>query len=245
MTSLPLSAPNSTTADAPRMSRSLSQTMSRGIRIMEVLAESGAAMSAQDLAETLRLDRAVVYRLLRTLSAHRLVTPGLEGGYMLGVGLLALSRGVQGHLRNVAFPYLVTLAAETSATAYIGVREGDEVVCVATVEPTHSLVAVRFREGLRRPMSRGASAFAIRSRLPALDDDPAELVEARANGYAFSMGTIETGASAVACALLLPEGTGQACVTAIFPTDGSRDIPAIAAHVTRAAAAISDAARRS
>lgn len=224
--------------------RSIAQTMSRGIRIMEVLAEAHTSLSAQQLADSLGFERPVVYRLLRTLVAHKLVTSAKDGGYTLGVGLLALSRGVQQHLREIAFPHLVTLAEEANVTAYIGIREGDEVVCVATVEPRDSIVAVRFREGLRRPMSRGASAFAIRSSLPGRPDDPEEVVRARQLGYAVSSGAIEPGASAVSSPLELPGGPGQGCVTAIFPTRDTADFPGIAKHVVKAAEAISDAARR-
>ena len=211
---------------------------------MEVLSEAGTALKAQELALALGLDRAVIYRLLRTLSAHNLVTPTQDGGYTLGVGLLALSRGVQRHLREIAFPHLLELAQNANATAFIGVREGDEVVCVAAVEPTNSLVAVRFREGLRRPLSVGASGFAIRSGFPAQPDDDGRVVEARRQGYAISAGTLELAASAVSSPLTLPGGSGQACVTAIFPTSADADLAGIAALVMTTAKAISTEAQQ-
>lgn len=211
---------------------------------MEALAEAGTSLKAQDLALSLGLDRAVIYRLLRTLSAHNLVTPAGDGGYILGVGLLALSRGVQRHLREIALPQLLALSQLANATAFVGVREGDEVVCVAAVQPTNTLLAVRVREGLRTPMSKGASALAIRSGLPVRSDDAPEVVEARRLGYATSAGTLELAATAVSSSLTIPGGAGQACVTAIFPSSDLTDLDGIGALVLKTAAAISAGARR-
>ena len=114
--------------DAPRSipppSRSTSQTMSRGIRIMEILDDADAPLSAAELAGALQVERAVVHRLLRTLAAHHRVWYAQEGRFTPEVGLLALSGGVYRHLRDIALPHLLSLAETTRSTAFIGVRRG-------------------------------------------------------------------------------------------------------------------------
>jgi len=49
-----------------------SQTLSRGIRILEILADAREPLSIDELSQRLGVHRSVAYRLLRTLEHHRL-----------------------------------------------------------------------------------------------------------------------------------------------------------------------------
>ena len=51
-----------------------SQTLSRGIRILEVLADARGPLSIDETARRLGVHRSVAYRLVRTLESHGLVT---------------------------------------------------------------------------------------------------------------------------------------------------------------------------
>ena len=53
-----------------------SQTLSRGIRILEILAEAREPLSIDDVAHRLGVHRSVAYRLVRTLEEHGLVVRG-------------------------------------------------------------------------------------------------------------------------------------------------------------------------
>ena len=50
-----------------------SQTLDRGIRILEHLATAGGPQPIADIAAALGLHRSIAYRLVRTLEAHQLV----------------------------------------------------------------------------------------------------------------------------------------------------------------------------
>ena len=50
-----------------------SQTLSRGIRILEVLADARESLTIDQVARRLDVHRSVAYRLLRTLEDHGLV----------------------------------------------------------------------------------------------------------------------------------------------------------------------------
>ena len=56
-----------------------SQTLSRGIRILEVLADSREPMSIDDVARALEVHRSIAYRLVRTLEHHGLVSRDASG----------------------------------------------------------------------------------------------------------------------------------------------------------------------
>lgn len=220
--------------------RSVSQTLSRGLQVIEVLAEAGEPMTAQEIASALGVSRSIVYRLLRTLAQHHILNPDVaEGQFALGLGLMTLSRGVHKNLREAAHPILGELAQRTGGTAFLGVREGEEVVCVVSAEAEQAMFAVRYREGIRRPITLGASGLAIRASFPARPDDSPELKATRRAGFAVSEQTLEPNTSAVSAALQLRPGSSDCCVTIIFPSPRLSDIEAKGRLVIEAARRIS------
>ena len=66
-----------------------SQTLSRGIRILEELADARVPLAVDDLARRLGVHRSIAYRLLRTLDDHGLVMRETDGRYALGARLAA------------------------------------------------------------------------------------------------------------------------------------------------------------
>ena len=101
--------------------RSVSQTLSRGIQVLEVLAEAGRPMSAQQIARKLDLKRPIVYRLLKTLEQHQLLrSDSANGQFELGLGLLSLTRNVKRDLRQAVYPVIRDLAERVGTTAVFG-----------------------------------------------------------------------------------------------------------------------------
>ena len=68
-----------------------SQTLDRGLRVLELLADSPAGRTVADLAAELDVGRAVVYRLVATLEEHRLASRDADGRVRLQ--LRAAGRG--------------------------------------------------------------------------------------------------------------------------------------------------------
>ena len=68
----------------------ITQTLSRGISILEVLAQSPAPLSTTDLADYLDVPRTNVNRLLNTLLAHDLIS-GSSKGWRIGAGIHKLA----------------------------------------------------------------------------------------------------------------------------------------------------------
>ncbi|WP_415856979.1 helix-turn-helix domain-containing protein, partial [Sinomonas sp. G460-2] len=50
-----------------------SQTLSRGLRALEILADSRTPLTIAEVAESLGLHRSIAYRIIRTLEDHSLV----------------------------------------------------------------------------------------------------------------------------------------------------------------------------
>lgn len=143
-----------------------SQTLSRGIRILEVLADAREPLTIDEIARRLDVHRSVAYRLLRTLEDHGLVARDDAGRVAIGARMAALAAGVAHDLQAEALPELTAIANELGETSFLSVLDHDECVTLASVEPRHAVASVAQRPGTRHPVTRGAPGKAILSLLP-------------------------------------------------------------------------------
>ncbi|TKJ99321.1 ArsR family transcriptional regulator [Plantibacter flavus] len=220
-----------------------SQTLSRGIRILEVLADARTPLTIDALSAMLGLHRSVTYRLLRTLEDHRLVVRDGAGRIALGSRLAALAAGVSHDLQAAALPELTAIANELGMTCFLTVLDGDEIVTLVSVEPRHTMGSIAQRPGTRHPVGVGAPGKAIASRLSeaqwpdALDDDHrAELAVVREQGWASSHDEVITGLRAVAVPLAA-HGSPAAALAVVY-VSSSRPETEIAARLIEGAATI-------
>lgn len=214
-----------------------SQTLDRGIRMLEVIAEAGRPLTIAELAAALGVHRSIAYRILRTLEDHRLVRRGADGTCDLDVGLATLARGVSRDLQSAAIPELAALANDTGMTAFIVVPDGDDCVTLAAVEPRHSVAAVAQRPGTRHPLDHGAPGLALLAGGPAAPGERTEIAEARRLGHARTSNEVIPGLSSVATPVISGTRGTVAAVAVVFLADDI-DEPAVAARLQRAARTI-------
>jgi DNA-binding IclR family transcriptional regulator len=217
-----------------------SQTLDRGIRLLVAIAEAGAPLDLNQLAEGLDVHRSIAYRLVRTLEDHGLVHLLADGRYEPGLGLAALGAGVRRPLQSAAMPELTRLAAAAGATAFLAVRQGDDVVTVASVEPPNVAAHVAYRPGTRHPVDRGAPGLAILSGEPKKPGERPEVARARRAGYASSRGEVIPGLSSVAAPIMRGTNDVVGAVALVFLHQG-QDLTALGAQVASAAAAVTAA----
>ena len=140
-----------------------SQTLDRGIRVLEALAEGGeaAGLTITELAAALGVGRPVVYRLVTTLGDHHLVSRAADGRVRLGLGVSRLASAVTPIVRAEARPVLRELADAVGATAHLTIAEGDEALALVVVEPSWTDFHVAYRSGARHRLDQGAAGRAI------------------------------------------------------------------------------------
>ncbi len=220
-----------------------SQTLSRGIRILEVLADARESLSIDEIARRLGVHRSVAYRLLRTLEEHGLVTRDGSGRISLGARMAALAAGVAHDLQSEALPELTELANELGMTCFLSVLDRDDCVTLASVEPRHAVASVAQRPGTRHPVTRGAPGKAILSLVPG-ESWPAgadahlreEVSDASALGWFESHDEVIPSLRAVAVPLAI-RGRAPAAIAVVYLA--SRREPAeIAARLERSATII-------
>ena len=224
-----------------------SQTLSRGIRVLEVLADAREPLTIEELSRRLELHRSVAYRLLRTLEDHGLVARDSAGRVQLGARLAALAAGVAHDLQAEALPELTTVANELGVTCFLAVLDRDECITLASVEPRHAVAAVAQRPGARHSITVGAPSKAILSALdpaewPVAVEERlrAEIEEAARRGYATSHDEVIPTVQSVAVPLRLRGGQRPAAIAAVYVASPVE--PAvIAERLDRSAAAIREA----
>lgn len=174
-----------------------SQTLDRGLAVLWLLAEHGDGLTAGELAERLSTARAVVYRLLRTLEAHRLIGRA-DSRYVLGFGVAELASHLRPRLQATVLPILRQLSGQTNSTALLSVADGDQAMVLIAEEPPHSTFHLALRQGSRHPLAVGADGIAILAGRPPAADDADDVAQARKVGYALSIGALQAGAIGVA-----------------------------------------------
>jgi DNA-binding IclR family transcriptional regulator len=211
--------------------RQTAQTLDRGLRILHALAHEPAGLSANEIAEQLQVDRAVVYRLIRTLEEHRLASRR-DGRFYLGTGITELAGAIRPQLHAAALPELTRLAVMASATAVLTIADVDDAIILAAVEPRNVPIHVACRPGVRHPLDRGAGGISILAARPPLIGERKDIAAARKKGYAITHGELQEGAWGISVAI--PEGTdyqASLAILALSPIDATAILPALQASV--------------
>lgn len=138
-----------------------SQTLDRGVRVLEVLAEHPEGLSVTELGHALNIGRTVVYRLVVTLESHSLVRRSPDGRCRLGLGLLSMARVVQPLVREASAPTLRMLADAVGCTSYLLIADGTDGLVAVVSEPNRSDLHVTLRVGTRTPLEASAGGRAI------------------------------------------------------------------------------------
>ncbi|WP_083955912.1 IclR family transcriptional regulator [Tersicoccus phoenicis] len=236
--------PVTTTRSSTRAGSSHAQTLSRGVRMLEVLADAEAPLSIGEIAAALGVHRSIAYRILRTLEEHALVVRDDAGKVLSGPGLAVLARSVARSLQSAALPVLTELSGDLGLTAFIAVWDQVDCVTLVTVEPNTHGATLAQRPGTRQSFAAGAPSIAIQS---AISEEQWRTIDpsspyrpearlARERGYAVSFDEVIPGVGSVAAPILRPGLTPAA--VAVVHLGRRDDTAAIGARLTRAAAHI-------
>jgi len=200
---------------------SQAQTLARGLRVLDVLADAGRPLTIGEVAARLDVHRSIAYRLVRTLEDAALVVRNPQGALILGPHLATLARSVAPDLQSAAQPALQALADRLSMTAFLVVLDRTECVTLVTVEPRAAIASIAQRPGSRHSMLVGAPGIAIQSLLTTVEraamgletPEQPEVEAARREGIASSHGEVIPGVSAVAAPI---RGAVRAAVAVLY-----------------------------
>ncbi len=196
------------------------QALTRGIALLNLVADAPAPLRFVDIAEQSGLARPTVHRILAALTEARLLRhdPATQT-FALGPRFLEMAHRVwEGFdLRATAAPELDRLARLAGETARLAVLDGDAVLYVDQRDAAaQEAVRLANRVGARIPPHASAAGKAMLAQLPPperatllqrLEPAPAaalerDLVLSAARGYAISLQEASAGVNAVAAAVL-------------------------------------------
>ena len=153
------------------------QTVDRACTILREIARHGAAGARMvDLTSACGLPRPTVHRILQSLMAAEFVCqPVGVKRYKIGVGIYGLGLAAQGPIERLPElrVLLNELASRTGDTAYLMMRQGDEMLCVARAEGATPIRTYVIEVGALRPLGATISGIAVMAALP---DDEIEII---------------------------------------------------------------------
>lgn len=148
---------SSVTADhddeaAPKAAPSGSQTLLRGLDVLEAVADGPINLAR--LAQRLDLTRSTTHRLAAALVERDFLILTPREGYQLGPKLLELGYRAQQQMDipRVARPHIEDLAAATEDTVHLGVLDGDEALYLDKI-PGRRRIEIGSRVGERHPIA--------------------------------------------------------------------------------------------
>lgn len=204
-------------AAEPRIVHSVDKAM----ELLELLLRSRLPMTLQELSAASGYPKSTIHALLATLRRHEMVRQNDDGRYDLGIRLFECGCAVaeRWDASRLARPYLERLAAQTGASAFISVLEGDYAISLDQCAGGGGLQVIP-EVGSRLPLHATAQGKLFLSRLSDSDamqrlqrvgltaytphtiTDTGKLLHAlepvRRNGYAVENGEYKIGLRAAA-----------------------------------------------
>jgi len=136
--------------------------LDKSVAVLDAVAASGAA-SLVDLVAVTGFSRATAHRLAVALETHGLLRRDGTGRFVLGLRLMVLGRQAAAAwpLADAAAPVLAQLRRETGESVQLYVRDGDDRLCVASLESPHELRTI-VPLGSRLPLAVGSAGRILR-----------------------------------------------------------------------------------
>lgn len=146
--------------------RSVLQSVQRAARVLDEIARRRGPVTIADIAASLKLDRTIVYRLVKTLEGEALLEQS-GVGYTMGPRALLFGNAYLDNLSvlRVALPYQVgmldRLLKGRPWTTHIEVPISSELALVDTVWNVDAPLDIQLSLGRRFPMATTAGGHAI------------------------------------------------------------------------------------
>ncbi len=217
------------------------EALSRGLQVLSLFTAESPSLSLTRISGAMGINKSTVFRILATLetmgylerdAASRLYRPSLS---VLRLGFTAMN-GLE--VRQIARPYLETLAQEVKETVSLGVMNGTEVIYVDRVR-NHAIVGLTLDAGSSLPahcttlgkvllaqrspeqLEKFFAKVTMKEYTPRTVVDPrallSELAGVRRNGYALCDGELAVGLRAAGA----PVGDDSGKIIAAVNVSGS------------------------
>jgi len=216
----------------------LDSTLSKGLLILECLAQSQGGMGVTDLAKALDLTKSNTFRLLQTLVALGYVRQAPKKTYTATLKTWQVGRALLDNLnlRDLAAPEMKSLSQETGEVVYLAVVEGLALVYIDKLDsskpiqtwtpiggsvPLHctgtgKAVLAQNYERLRAQLGGQLTRFTDAT-LTTMRDVDRDVAETQRRGYAVDYGEYRDRVLSIGAAIALPSGEAIAAIGVSLP----------------------------
>ncbi len=151
---VPDSTPNGIEALTSTDAKCPIQVIERMMRLLEMLSHYHEPVSLKTLAEETGLHPSTAHRILGAINSSGFADRDVPGSYRLGIRLLELCDLVKSRIDicDMALPQMQALRRQTGESVNLGVRQGDDIVCVGRTSSERSSVRVVHSVGARAPL---------------------------------------------------------------------------------------------
>lgn len=170
------------------------QTLERGMRALECIAQKHGQMTVAQLAEKLEINRTIAYRITRTLSQLGYIRTNENQQLELSSKIIDLYKCYEMTIPSNAQQILNELSLQTQSSASLVIAEGLDCVVVKTSATHSSNLQINYQLGSRIALGVAASGIAIALTYSSQPDESDEIKLARSLGYAYSEGKLQAGA---------------------------------------------------
>ncbi|WP_150540194.1 IclR family transcriptional regulator [Actinobacillus vicugnae] len=129
-----------------------SQTLVRGLKLLELLSQYPNGCPLAQLSELAQLNKSTVHRLLQSLQQEGFVRPApTTGSYRLSTKCLTIGQRALSSLNilHIAAPHLEALNLQLGETVNFAMREGNHAILIYKLEPTTGMMKTRAYIGQR------------------------------------------------------------------------------------------------
>src|SRR5580698_469458 len=135
--------------------------------ILENIKDKSAGVKLSDLARTVDMPKATVYRILATLESRGFLDRSEDGSYRMARRLFDLQQPfpIEQLLNRVAPPLMEDLVGSTRETVNLGILDSGEIVVTNTIESPQS-VRMSSKVGSRRYLHTTAIGKVMLASLP-------------------------------------------------------------------------------
>mgnify|MGYP001186460044 CR=1 FL=1 len=172
--------------------------LDKSMAVLDALAAAGAeGLALGEVVARTAIPKPTAHRLLIAVEAHGLVRRRADGRWVLGGRLVELGRRASAAwpVAEVARPVLERLRDDSGESVQLYVRDGDERVCLVSLESRHELRTI-VAEGARLPLAAGSAGRLLRGE--PVDGSWVASVEERAPGVASVSAPVLVGGAVVA-----------------------------------------------
>lgn len=171
--------------------------LDKSVALLEACASAAEPRTLNELVAATGYAKATTHRLASALEAHGLLRRDADGRYLLGVRLIALGRTAaeRWSVAEAAMPALEQLRRSTGESVQLYRRDGDQRVCVVSLESTEELRTI-VPQGARLALGVGSAGRILAGEAPG--PGAVESVGERAPGVASVSAPIEVDGQLVA-----------------------------------------------